>query len=513
VLAAVALLARPAQAQESTITIGTAQALEAAAAGFTFGLTERTTGSRCFTVSGQNNGSGTWGRAVSELLNAYLQSVCRHTGFGARALQNGWRVLSVSTTQSCQYDNFGSWTTLAASQCSFDIRTTPVVGSTSPYFQADVTIRGGAPQGRRATLTWAIQIRGPTGKSPWTLQSPSKPTLASPAADARVTTGTADFSWSAPLTGATSYRLCISRESYTGACEQRYSGTARQAPSITVPSRGERVRWYVEACNSIGCTASDSRIILNTLPSATLVSPPAGSNAGNRRPTFEWQTVAGAQTYELYVYHPQPLQRFSVPSLSSNVTEFTPASPLAMESPVYWMVNACTPAVGCGTPAGSDQVRVLHLVSFANELAPAFKHARCKNCHAVAATNFAPGAIGGGLPSGHAAVNGATNCAQANCHVSSLLPSEGSINPGWHAAPSGMDFRSKTDLQLCEMAKNPGSTASTALAHLTQDKLILWAVDKATMPGGGTAEKAPPQNLTTWRTRVERWVAANMPCN
>ncbi|HUF35013.1 MAG TPA: hypothetical protein VMN37_03635 [Gemmatimonadales bacterium] len=507
----------PLQAQDSVIVIGASQVEQAAANGFVFLLGERVFGSRCFSASGQNNGRGVWARAVSEGLNGYAQSICRHHGFSPKRLQNGWRVRAVSTTQSCQYKDGSQWRTLSGGQCIFAVRTTPAVGSTSAIFEADVIVSGRIGQDRRATLTWRIEIQGPAGKSPWVAQTPSPAALVSPANTLRVTTGSVEFSWTAPASGATDYRLCISRESFTGACEQRARVTTTRAGAIAVPFRGDRVRWFVEACNSLGCTASvERRIIVNTLPNAVLVSPPHGSTAANRTPTFQWQVVPGAQTYELYVYHSQPLQEFRLRNLSSNVTQFTPASgsPLTLASPVYWMVFACTQAVGCGSATESAHIRTLNLpplVKFSTDLAPTFKHARCTSCHAVEATGYARGT--GGLPSNHIVVNGGTNCAQANCHVSSLLPTEGSITPGWHAPASGMDLRNKTDYQLCLAAQNPGSAAPDALQHLTQDKLILWAVGSGKVPGNKILTTAPPNRIDTFRDRVSAWVAAGKPCN
>lgn len=502
----------PLHAQDSTIVITTAQVLEAAANGFGFSLTEQQFGSRCFSVSGQNNGQGAWGRAVSEGLNFYARSLCRHSGFGTKNLQNGWTVSAVSSTQSCQFNDWGTWRTLAASNCTFSNITTPAVGSTSAFFRADIAVNGTAAQDRRATLTWSITIRGPRGKSPWVAQPPSAPILSSPANGARSLGGVANFSWTAPATGATEYRLCISRESMTRGCEERARVTTPQAPNVTVPFPGERVRWFVRACNAQGCTAStEARTLINPLPSAVLVSPAAGATAANRRPTFQWQSVPGAQTYTLYVYHPNPLQDWSLPSLSSNQTQFTPATDLTLASPVYWSVNACTTAAGCGSPATPQQVHQLNLppvFSFATDLAPTFRHERCVNCHAVAATNFAR--VSPGLGSNHSTVSASTNC--QSCHTNTLLPADGTVNPGWHAAPSSMDLRGLSDAQLCQRATNPGSVAGSVLNHLTQDKLILWAIADGRLPNGITRPTAPPNSVTTWRSRVQAWLAAGMPC-
>ena len=500
------LVMQPAHAEIKTIT--TQDTVDAAGFGFT--LVEIQGGSRCFGEKGQNIGWGLWARSSSEGLNAYAISKCRHTGFGNKNLQNGWKVRSVSNTRLCEYNDFGTWKTSSA--CTFTISNTPVVGSTSAFFKADVSVT--TPQfgqDRRATLQWNIEIEGPTGTSPWFPQKPGAPALSSPPND-RAAAGYATFSWTAPATGAVDYRLCISQETYTGACEQRVRVTGTQAQNIPVPFRGERVKWYVQACNSVGCTNSTQTYLLrNRLPAATLVSPAEGAMATDRRPTFQWQLVPGAQTYNLYVWHGPPLQDFRMDSLSSNVASFRPATDLAMANPISWYVNACTTAAGCGSPENAQQQRSLNLpppITFAANLAATFRHARCVNCHAVAATNFARGT--GGLPSNHTAVTAATDCA-LSCHTTALLPAQGSVNPGWHAAPSTMDFRNKTDPDLCNMAKNAGSVAGTVLNHLTQDKLVLWAVGDGRVPGK-TLTTAPPNSISAWQERIQKWVDFGMPC-
>jgi hypothetical protein len=235
--------------------------------------------------------------------------------------------------------------------------------------------------------------------------------------------------------------------------------------------------------------------------------------------------VSGAQTYELNVFHPSPLQQFRLPNLSSSVSQFRPATDLTLDNPMYWYVRACTTAVGCSQPpavgGSTKHIRSLNLpppppppptASFVTDLAPTFKHARCINCHAVAATNFARG-TGTGLPANHSVVSAATNCTQSSCHTSTLLPTQGTINPGWKSAPADMDFRNKTDADLCAMAKNPGTVAGSVLNHLSQDKLVLWAVGDGRVPGGTTLATAPPNSISTWQTRVQNWVNAGMPCS
>jgi len=154
---------------------------------------------------------------------------------------------------------------------------------------------------------------------------------------------------------------------------------------------------------------------------------------------------------------------------------------------------------------------------FSAVVAPTFLHPRCVNCHAVAPDNFQndpPSNGNGGLPSNHPAVNAATNC--ASCHTNNLLPAQGTINPGWHAAPGSMDFRRSANenagqhiQRLCSMAQQTAS-AGSGYQHLTQDKLILWAVNpnqngNVQLPGGPGRPAAPPGNITAWQNEVYVW--------
>jgi hypothetical protein len=260
VIAIGVLVAPSANAEIKTISVQ--DTVDASNAGFGFTLVEQQFGSRCFGAKGQNNGLGLSALAVSEGLNAYAKSVCRHTGFGTKNLQNGWKVRSVSTTRTCQFNDFGTWKTLS-SGCTFTLRTTPQAGAVSAFFDADVAIAGQFGQDRRHKLQWNIEIEGPAGTSPWTLQKPGAPVLSAPANGSAATT-VATFRWTAPATGAANYKLCISRESFTGGCEVRATVTGTQASNVLVPFPGERVLWFVQACNSVGCTNSaESRRLLN----------------------------------------------------------------------------------------------------------------------------------------------------------------------------------------------------------------------------------------------------------
>lgn len=143
---------------------------------------------------------------------------------------------------------------------------------------------------------------------------------------------------------------------------------------------------------------------------------------------------------------------------------------------------------------------------------PAFKAASCVNCHSAAAGNFAS------LSSQHSGTNAAVMNPGActGCHSDSLLPhglAQVTHPISWQAPSSAMDFRNRSDAQLCQMAGNPGSIASDTLDHLKGDPLILWAVQGGPLPlNQGNAPSAFTGGVSAWNAAVEAWVAAGKPC-
>jgi hypothetical protein len=150
-------------------------------------------------------------------------------------------------------------------------------------------------------------------------------------------------------------------------------------------------------------------------------------------------------------------------------------------------------------------------VTFSNTLAETFRHPRCTTCHGVAATDFRrvndtpPGV----LPAAHPVVNATTDC--TTCHTPALLPVEGTIAPGWQSAPAAFDFRDKTDAELCALASQPVS-GHPPLEHMSEDKLVLWAVGDGRLPFNESVPTAPPNSIEQWRSRVQQWVDAGLPC-
>ena len=48
---------------------------------------------------------------------------------------------------------------------------------------------------------------------------------------------------------------------------------------------------------------------------------------------------------------------------------------------------------------------------------------------------------------------------------------------------------------------------------MSEDKLVLWAVGDGRVPFGGTYPTAPPNDIEQWRSLVQEWVSAGLPCD
>ena len=152
-------------------------------------------------------------------------------------------------------------------------------------------------------------------------------------------------------------------------------------------------------------------------------------------------------------------------------------------------------------------------ISFAEDIAPAFQHPRCLNCHAVEATGFDnTGSEPFGLPAGHTEVNASTpDSVCQGCHIADYRPA-GTIDPEWHAAPLANDLRNLSIAELCNKAKTVPGSATSAHQHLTEDRLLVWSFHPELPFGNVFAEAAPPYNVEAWRDLIDLWRDAGLPC-
>jgi len=335
------------------------------------------------------------------------------------------------------------------------------------------------------------------------------------------------------------------------------SDIIRFVVQIPAAQQGRINELSVSACNNSDQCGSGARERFLVLPTApTLFGPPHPSPIpANRSVRFSWQhltiNIPGAASsfpgdYQLTILTASPEdigwttfnpEAVSSPNVSSRLNTgstcpFTPGQSNlnskchtltlpAGPTSFIWTIANCATFPEKGRRCGPSSFRSLTTsapatVTFSASLAPTFRHARCVNCHAVVPDSFQNDSANnppGGLPSNHPGVNANTNC--STCHTNNLLPAQGTVNPGWHG-PAGMDFRNRNDQQLCLSAHfgvGGQGTTQAVLDHLTQDKLILWAIGDGRVPGGGTRPLAPPGNIASWQATVQAWVNAGMPCS
>jgi hypothetical protein len=357
-----------------------------------------------------------------------------------------------------------------------------------------------------------------------------------------------------PVPGATHYEVCL-RDIGAGGCwfqrivraeETAYGPgvTARARIVVDLPAhkQGTIGEWTAQACASATCSSASSsgfapfkRFLILTHPAQ--VTAFSGTQP-SRTVTFRWTNnpiaTAGTQLVILsdrasaVGFRPEDPTTVAPPSMSIAVpvgaNSHTVTLPPSFPNLARWAVATCREFQGkgrrCSLLTAWAMVTVPPPPTFATTLLPTFRHARCINCHAVAADNFQKATAANpnrGLPSTHPDVTAASDC--RSCHTNALLPSEGTLNPGWQAAPADMDFRNKSDMHLCLAANLPGSKARDVREHLTQDKLILWAVGDGRRPADASGSAlpalpvAPPMSIAQWRTLVQQWLDGGMRCN
>ncbi|MBA5865971.1 MAG: hypothetical protein GDA67_04645 [Nitrospira sp. CR1.3] len=356
------------------------------------------------------------------------------------------------------------------------------------------------------------------------------------------------------VAGATFYHICfrapgnICQDQFNPPLQSIFPLTARVNSSIPVTAGqtiefflpipngfdGGRIQWEVKSCTGPNPTqcgqASPFQQVIVLLPQATVSTNSSFTIPNNRTVTLQWtnhpQANRGPQLIILPSGPPTNLSALftmtnptvaNPPGLSIELqpgaTSHTIPLPPALGPAVKWAVANCKDFPSkprrCSQLISSwKSMRVANF--FSTVIVPTMRHLRCVNCHAVAAENFQNDPASnpnGGLPSNHPGVNGSTNC--TTCHTNALLPALGNINPGWHAAPASMDFRNRTNAQLCSMAQQNAGGAS-GFQHLTQDKLILWAVNpnasgNVQLPGAAARPAAPPANIEAWQNAVYSW--------
>jgi hypothetical protein len=82
--------------------------------------------------------------------------------------------------------------------------------------------------------------------------------------------------------------------------------------------------------------------------------------------------------------------------------------------------------------------------------------------------------------------------------------------PNWHLAPLSMGWQGLNDAELCstlkDQSKNGGKDVAALVAHMKEDKLVLWGW----APGG---QRTPiPTPHAQFAKELDAWAAAGAPC-
>ncbi len=178
---------------------------------------------------------------------------------------------------------------------------------------------------------------------------------------------------------------------------------------------------------------------------------------------------------------------------------------LALAASMHW------PCVRAGLAQQAPSTRD-GLAAF-ERIATVLQSPRCRNCHPagdrptqgddghIHRINVQRGAGNAGMPAMHCAT-----CHQGHNNDQAGIPGA----PGWHLAPASMGWANRNRAQLCrgllDREKNGGRSVADLVAHMTGDKLVLWAWQ----PGPG--RKPPPLSLDELERALDTWSAAGTPC-
>ena len=174
----------------------------------------------------------------------------------------------------------------------------------------------------------------------WTLLP--VPTLISPANNATGVSLTPTFSW-ATVYGATNYTLQVSTDSLFTTTVINQTSIVGTSYQPTVPLTNLiKYYWRIKAHNTSQATDWSSVWHFTTIvgvPNApNLVSPENNSTGIAINPTFKWNTVAGATSYNIQA---STNSLFTNPIIANTTdTAWTPSTPLAYYTQYFWRVNA-----------------------------------------------------------------------------------------------------------------------------------------------------------------------------
>lgn len=488
-------------------------------------------------VGGAMCPSNTWVNGVNAVIS---NGVVQRLSLSCKGADASGRADGSSSTRTAGAASTGSWT--GWKSCP-QLGIAHGVNGKSGWHLDSLRLRCVDPQ----TQTSGGNTGSGSGTSGTSLPAPS---LVSPQWSHATNSYAQSGNWQVALqrvAAAAKYDVCI-RDVGAQSCYFRQKLVGRLSSGtvyipVTIPhgKQGAIGQWLARGCDSQdqcgGWSASEKFTIV---PAGAALSAPANNaTSSSRSVTFSWTANGNADAgYQLYIYKDgttRPYDWYNPTKASTSTfrnvtvpagtTSHTYTLPTSFGNAVRWGVTSCANFSGkgrrCSLGGQSRKVSFSAATSsggttgsgsgagFSALLAATFRHDRCVQCH------------GGKNIAAHQQDKG-SNC--ASCHTQSNTYKTGNLDVNWHAAPSHMSFVGKTNSQLCNLAKTPPPSASSAncgttstpgriRCHLKQDPLVLWAVDSGRLPDNINRTKAPPSSQATWKQRVDQWVNGGMNCD
>jgi hypothetical protein len=200
------------------------------------------------------------------------------------------------------------------------------------------------------TYYWRVRAVNDGGTSGYSSRSfttivaaPSAPTLVSPANGATGVSTTPTLSWNS-VSGADRYEVEVHGNSgFTNIIFQNLNVTGTSVAVSPALQNGTTYYWRVRAVNDGGTSGYSSRSFTTIVaaPSApTLVSPANGATGVSTTPTLSWNSVSGADRYEVEVHGNSGFTNIIFQNLNVTGTSVNVSPALQNGTTYYWRVRA-----------------------------------------------------------------------------------------------------------------------------------------------------------------------------
>jgi hypothetical protein len=200
------------------------------------------------------------------------------------------------------------------------------------------------------TYYWRVRAANDGGESGWSSRSfttvvaaPSAPTLASPANGATGVSTTPTLSWNS-VSGANRYEVEVHGNSgFTNLIFQNQNVTGTSVSVSPALQNGTTYYWRVRAVNDGGSSGWSSRSFTTVVaaPSApTLASPANGATGVSTTPTLSWNSVSGANRYEVEVHGNSGFTNLIFQNQNVTGTSVSVSPALQNGTTYYWRVRA-----------------------------------------------------------------------------------------------------------------------------------------------------------------------------